>query len=251
MGAIYRVTNKVNGRVYIGQTTKKGWKQRYQGIGSRIEMLKRKGEILRPIDRAMAKHGVENFEFCDLVTNVPDRLLDCLERLFIRQFRSDDGEHGYNADGGGQATKDLSDATRAKLRKHGVTVTTWSHPVHGIHVCGVSELVRKFPEQRLVACGLSHVRRGRARVYKGWVQAGVKSGFMPEKFGRVHLWVHPQAGQFLGTTSMLAKRFLRSRFGRQSVSYCIGDPRRSHRKWKWIRAGTFEEQQKCCEAGEV
>ena len=63
MGYIYKITNKINGKCYIGETTKddpnKRWKQHKNTI--------KKGMGCPALGLAVKKYGIENFEFCILI----------------------------------------------------------------------------------------------------------------------------------------------------------------------------------------
>ena len=124
-GYIYKVTNLINGKVYIGQTTI-GFDLRYRGAISNTHNTHLK--------RAIEKYGEENFkvekEF-DLAHTSEE--LDGLEIYYIDKFHSSDSRYGYNKTSGGRhytptrevrekisvANKGrrLTEETRAKLSK--------------------------------------------------------------------------------------------------------------------------------------
>lgn len=93
MIGIYKITNKINGKVYIGQsvdiTTR--WKQE-------INAAKR-GEQY-PLYRAFRKYGIENFDF-SILEECPTKKLDERERFYIKKFNS--VNDGYNIQYGGKA----------------------------------------------------------------------------------------------------------------------------------------------------
>ncbi len=103
---IYKITNKVNGKVYIGQTI--------QGLS------RRKGEHIyrfniRERDHklylAMNKHGIDNFTFESLCCVLKEEYLDDLEKHFVKEYNS--FKRGYNMTCGGDS---VSKETREKLR---------------------------------------------------------------------------------------------------------------------------------------
>ena len=68
-GYIYRATNRVNGKVYIGQTVSSRWKEHQDPVEGRWNrqvkdayIYQRTGENLRHVERAIIKHGPENFD---------------------------------------------------------------------------------------------------------------------------------------------------------------------------------------------
>ena len=102
---IYTITNKVNGKVYVGQSR--------QGIARRkAEHIHRfnLGERDHKLYQAMRKHGIENFVFEVVFYAQRPEELDGLEISFIEKFNS--FHRGYNMTCGGDS---VSDETRAKL----------------------------------------------------------------------------------------------------------------------------------------
>lgn len=91
MGYIYKITNTVNDKLYIGQTiyTLKDRFRRHFYDAQKSDAK---------IYRAMKKHGFENF-FISLIEEVDDELLDEREIYWIAHF--DSYKHGYNSTIGG------------------------------------------------------------------------------------------------------------------------------------------------------
>ena len=72
---IYRITNKVNGKTYIGQHKYRELNDNYMGSGKRLW-------------EAYRKYGFENFEKKILVFNISKREhADLLEKTFIASER--------------------------------------------------------------------------------------------------------------------------------------------------------------------
>lgn len=95
MSYIYKVTNQINGKVYIGktmQTIPKRWLEHCN------EYSKDRSKN-RPLYLAMQKYGIENF-FIEEIEEVQDiQELDDRERYWIEYFHS--FYNGYNATIGG------------------------------------------------------------------------------------------------------------------------------------------------------
>lgn len=94
MGVIYKITNSINGKVYIGQTAvsvKRRWnRHKFEATNGNSEM---------PIHIAMRKYGVHNFYY-EIVEECQNSELDSREEYWILQENSFyDG--GYNATLGG------------------------------------------------------------------------------------------------------------------------------------------------------
>lgn len=98
MAYIYKITNKINGKSYIGKTEKLNPFDRFE------EHLREKNKDRckdRPLYRALNKYGLESFYF--EVLEETDRPED-REMFYISQFETY-GSKGYNATRGGDGKK--------------------------------------------------------------------------------------------------------------------------------------------------
>ena len=87
---IYRITNLVNGKTYIGQHKYKKLNDNYMGSGKHLKSAK-------------AKYGIENFKKDILVFGIIDRkLIDMMEREYIALERLNTKFGCYNIADGGQ-----------------------------------------------------------------------------------------------------------------------------------------------------
>lgn len=110
-GWIYTITNKVNGKMYVGKTN--NFQRRYYRHFHQEDC-----PILK---RAFAKYGIENFEMKPIVNftainnEVLDKILDFLECFYIKKYGTF-GE-GYNATtgGGGCSNRNVSEETKNKI----------------------------------------------------------------------------------------------------------------------------------------
>lgn len=103
---IYRITNKINGKTYIGQHKYKDLNDNYMGSGKLIK-------------RAQKKYGIENFEKEILYSRIQYKATaDDMERFAITKERAL-GKAEYNiADGGGGISGyhfHLSEETKKKM----------------------------------------------------------------------------------------------------------------------------------------
>ena len=101
MGFIYRVTNQINGKVYIGKTEQPNPLNRWKEHCYDYKRDKCKNV---PFYRALNKYGEENFKFevIDTADN-PDSLCE-LEKFYIQKYRSYvhfEDCNGYNCTLGG------------------------------------------------------------------------------------------------------------------------------------------------------
>lgn len=109
---IYKITNIINNKVYIGQTTQR-MNERIRNYRSEINYMSE--EKARPIIRAMQKYGFDNFIF-EIIDETNDKEeLDKLEQYYIKKFHSLCSENGYNIELGGNGNGKHSPETRRKI----------------------------------------------------------------------------------------------------------------------------------------
>lgn len=103
---IYRITNLINGKTYIGQHQYKDLNDNYMGSGKNLW-------------RAYRKYGFENFKKEILVFNISKKeYIDLLEKTFIAAEREKVGvENCYNLADGGEGNLGLqhSEETKKKI----------------------------------------------------------------------------------------------------------------------------------------
>lgn len=93
---IYSIRNRVNGKLYIGQTSQDPKKYFYSQKLRAITERDKKPKLYA----AIRKYGFENFEFEVLMTCLSYEEMNIAEIAFIHALRTQDA--GYNlADGGG------------------------------------------------------------------------------------------------------------------------------------------------------
>ena len=115
MIGIYKITNKINGKIYIGQS----W-----NVENRWEHHKRNTHNQHLLN-AFTKYGINNFLFETIMffNNGPftQKYLDKFENYFIEQNDSMNSEKGYNKKGGGSCGK-LSEETKLKISENHIGV---------------------------------------------------------------------------------------------------------------------------------
>ncbi len=112
MGVIYKATNKINNKVYIGQTA----------VSLKARIYQHKSDAMNRnnnnnFHNALLKHGMENFswEIIDLAKYRDE--LDSLEIKYIEKY--DAYRNGYNSTYGGWGNHDFSGIRNAMFgRKH-------------------------------------------------------------------------------------------------------------------------------------
>lgn len=118
MGYVYKITNTVNNKAYIGISIHAPEKGRIRdhlsGYGNRL------------IARAIKKYGKDAFTYKTLEANVFDEFLPDLEVAYIEKFNTI-APHGYNLNSGGDH-KIPSEETRQKMSE---ALKGENHPLYG------------------------------------------------------------------------------------------------------------------------
>ena len=120
---IYKISNNINDKVYIGQTSKDDLLSRISTHKKCVKIEKRRTNQLY---KDMYEYGFDNFIF-----EIIDRAdcqdeLDRLERYWIKYYNSTNPEFGYNSDSGGLKGGTKSKETRRKIGD--TTIAKWKDP---------------------------------------------------------------------------------------------------------------------------
>lgn len=107
MGCIYKITNKINQKIYIGKTSREPelrWKEHLQYATHQPERYN------TPLYLAMRKYGINNFHFEIVEDNILDEQeLNLKEQKYIQLYKSMSHQNGYNivlgGDGGRTSSK--------------------------------------------------------------------------------------------------------------------------------------------------
>lgn len=93
-GTVYLITNNVNGKIYVGQTTvevSQRWRSHKKAVG----------HVDTRLYRAINKYGDSNFTVTDIANAGDRKSLDAAENYFITMYESCDRARGYNLREGG------------------------------------------------------------------------------------------------------------------------------------------------------
>lgn len=107
---IYKITNKINGKCYIGQTSRKVKYRIQDHFSSRKSQTR-----ISLINQAVHKYGKDNFIVEELCYCFTPEELDLKEIFFIKEFNSI-APNGYNLEFGGNKLKVLSEETKQKIK---------------------------------------------------------------------------------------------------------------------------------------
>lgn len=116
---IYKITNKLNGKAYIGQTRSGDVKDRWK-----VHKSAHSGGGRNAIKRAIQKYGVENFEFETLCKADSEAQLNEFEKKYIAELNTL-APNGYNLMTGGAAPRH-SEETKKKLSQIQIGRIPWN-----------------------------------------------------------------------------------------------------------------------------
>lgn len=118
-GFIYKITNRVNNKAYVGQTRftiEHRWKQ---------HIYESKRDLTKPLYKAFKKYGISNF-YIEPIEEVPYNKLDEREIFWVTEL--DTFNKGYNATRGGQG----------ELIIH---QDSWYSEIRDLYLCGFSSIM--------------------------------------------------------------------------------------------------------------
>ncbi|MBR6613171.1 MAG: GIY-YIG nuclease family protein [Clostridia bacterium] len=109
---VYKHTNKINKKVYIGLTRQKPSLRWKGGSGYKPKTIGTTSYIYN----AILKYGWDNFSHEILLVGLTKEEAEKAEIELIAKYKSDQREFGYNLDKGGNSTGKMSEETIQKLR---------------------------------------------------------------------------------------------------------------------------------------
>jgi group I intron endonuclease len=117
---VYMHTNKINNKVYIGQTGK-SVSDRWGKGGSGYLKRRKDGSYFQPLfARAIIKYGWGNFEHIVFVECLSKSDACHIEKLLIAMYKSNNSMYGYNLSSGGESGSAgivMSDEQKRKISK--------------------------------------------------------------------------------------------------------------------------------------
>lgn len=159
VGRLYRVykhTNRVNGKVYIGLTCQAPERRWQKGAGYAGTLF----------GNAIRKYGWDAFEHEVIADGLTERDACEMEKRLIAEYKSNDREHGYNLSIGGETTDRITVKSGAE-NVRAVSVTridpqTGERKVYG----AVADAVK---EMGINHRGICKACRGVAKTYMGYI----------------------------------------------------------------------------------
>lgn len=166
-GVIYKITNTINGKVYIGQTTRK-FNDRYSAKGTGMERVYNYHKKYSRYNNKYNDHLLFSIEKYSISSFVLDKEIDYAfskeelnikEKTWIRYYNSDKWEFGYNKNNGGNNAKPNKN-TIEKLKKS-LTGREFSKE----HILHLKEYQRNRPKSHNY--NISKSKKGKPSTFKG------------------------------------------------------------------------------------
>src|SRR5690554_476411 len=110
---IYKITNLIDGKVYIGQTVNYNKRKKRH-----LSSLKNGNHHNEHLQRAFDKHGEDSFKI-ELIKKCNIEELDKLERYYIKELDACNHDKGYNMMYGGQRYRNFTKEVRLKTSEAG------------------------------------------------------------------------------------------------------------------------------------
>lgn len=152
MGRIYKITNLINNKKYIGktiETLEKRWKRHvYSAL---------REENPYPLSRAIRKYGEEAFKI-ELIEEAPDSELSELEIKYIKIYNTFEGD-GYNATIGGDGLRTVPSNLILEYYNKGYTIED-IHLFTGYNSNTISRILKEN-NQRILNAGEVVARRNK------------------------------------------------------------------------------------------
>lgn len=111
MKGVYKITNIINNKVYIGKTSV-CFKERLE---AHLYSLKRGDHCNKHLQRAWNKYGGDSFTYDILFVSENEKEINDKEIEFIDKYKSTVQDFGYNLTSGGESGYRLSEETKQKM----------------------------------------------------------------------------------------------------------------------------------------
>lgn len=142
---VYMHKNKINGKIYIGQTCQNPEQRWREGEGYKSSSH---------FYSAIKKYGWSQFDHFILAENLTVEQANFLETQYIKQFHSTDDNYGYNLQSGGK-NYIMSEEHKKKISNalKGIDRTGEKNPMYGKHHSKESkEKIRQTKQSLKVRC---------------------------------------------------------------------------------------------------
>jgi group I intron endonuclease len=168
INSIYKITNKINNKIYIGQT--------WLNISQRFNQHKQDSKRLSyPIHKAIRKYGINNFTIEIITITHTQQCANFWEDYFIKSYKSI-GKNGYNAKEGGSSGK-LSEETKKKMALTKIGIPRSQETKNRISKSQIHRIKNGGNPSRLGAIVSKQTREKMSQSRKG--KKGTTGSFLP------------------------------------------------------------------------
>lgn len=182
MGYIYKITNQINGKMYIGKTEHINPYDRWK---EHIRDRKRRRCEKRPLYSAMNKYGVENFMF-EVIDSADDGQTLCDKEIeYIEKYRTYTGFkdcNGYNNTLGGEGKSyiKLDESEVIRIHKENDYVSGRTAKIFGVERDTIQKILSKHGVRWLSNLEITEMEF--LRKYGGVVQLDFNSTFIIDMY---------------------------------------------------------------------
>lgn len=243
---IYMVRNKINNKIYFGQTTKSGFEERYGGNFP-------KNCSNDHIKASIKKYGWENFEVVEEFDTATSREeLNDLEEMYIKMRNTIDRKYGYNKKHGGKNYKLSEELKEKHFRRE-------NHPrareVHQYSESGEYIKTWSYLKEASIALGILDTSiisccRGKFKSAGGYQWSYEKLSKMPPieivvVCEKTRVYQYDEEGNFIREWDCLtqAEEELKA-VKRQHIGKCCMGKRKSAGGYQWRYASDVEDRHK-------
>ncbi len=229
MGIIYKISNTINDKVYIGQTTQT-LKERFRKHKQVVNY-----ETCRTVlKKAFVKYGIDNFNI-EIIEECDDTLLNEKEKFYIEQYNSK-VPNGYNIREGGE----IDYTPLAKT----VSKPVYQYSIDGVFIKEFKSCDQAAKELNLDPSSLSKACRGILRALSGFIFKYTKEenvSIKPrKKFKRNHrmynakfVYQYTKEGKFIKEYSSCEEAANDVDSDRSSVSKACRGIYKTHKNFIW------------------
>ena len=167
---VYKITNTVNNKVYIGQTRRKSCIYRFCNHKYELNRNKHHNEHLQ---RSWNKYGKDAFLFEEIEYCYDVNTLNCREIYWINFYNSACENFGYNIELGGNERKIINESTKLKISNK------MKGNKHSLGYKMTSEQLKEHSKRNKGSgngmFGKTHTEESKAKIASHWI--GNKSPF--------------------------------------------------------------------------
>ena len=162
MGFIYIIKNKINDKVYVGQTTNTV-QYRFNQHLTNANLDYKTGHLYN----AMRKYGKDNF-YVETIEEIPNELLDEREIYWIAYYNS--FQNGYNLTIGGEGNKKINYENVIQDWNNGFTVANLKQKYNISNACilKIFNLYNISFEERMIRFGQSKQQNNDEKILELW-----------------------------------------------------------------------------------